>query len=45
MIQLRPRESLYHVDGGWFSAYWHFSFDDYDVPESSPRQENRRVEE
>jgi quercetin 2,3-dioxygenase len=29
MIQLRPRESLYHADGGWFSAYWHFSFDTY----------------
>jgi quercetin 2,3-dioxygenase len=29
MIQLRPRESLHHVDGGWFSAYWHFSFDTY----------------
>jgi len=29
MIQLRPRESLYHADGGWFSANWHFSFDTY----------------
>ena len=29
MIQLRPPESLYHADGGWFSANWHFSFDTY----------------
>lgn len=29
MIELRPRESLYHADGGWFSANWHFSFDTY----------------
>jgi quercetin 2,3-dioxygenase len=29
MIELRPRESLYHADGGWFSAIWHFSFDTY----------------
>ena len=26
---LRPRESLFHAEGGWFSAYWHFSFDQY----------------
>jgi redox-sensitive bicupin YhaK (pirin superfamily) len=29
VIQLRPPESLYHADGGWFSANWHFSFDTY----------------
>jgi redox-sensitive bicupin YhaK (pirin superfamily) len=29
MLQLRPRESLFHVEGGWFSANWHFSFDQY----------------
>lgn len=28
-IQLRPRESLFHAEGGWFSANWHFSFDQY----------------
>lgn len=35
MIILRPRASLHHVDGGWFSANWHFSFDDYDDPENT----------
>ncbi|MGI8871778.1 MAG: pirin family protein [Candidatus Limnocylindria bacterium] len=29
MIELRPPESLFHADGGWFSANWHFSFDRY----------------
>jgi quercetin 2,3-dioxygenase len=29
MIELRPSESLFHADGGWFSANWHFSFDRY----------------
>jgi redox-sensitive bicupin YhaK (pirin superfamily) len=29
MIVIRPRESLHHVEGGWFSANWHFSFDTY----------------
>src|SRR5207244_8611727 len=28
-IVLRPRASLFHADGGWFSANWHFSFDQY----------------
>ena len=28
-IVLRPRASLYHAEGGWFSANWHFSFDQY----------------
>ena len=28
-IELRPRASLHHVEGGWFSANWHFSFDRY----------------
>ena len=32
MITLRPRESLHHVEGGWFSANWHFSFDTYHDP-------------
>lgn len=29
MIELRPPKSLFHVEGGWFSANWHFSFDTY----------------
>jgi hypothetical protein len=32
MITLRPRSTIHHTDGGWFSAYWHLSFDDYDDP-------------
>ena len=28
-VDLRPRPSLYHVEGGWFTANWHFSFDRY----------------
>ncbi len=35
MITLRPRGSLHHVEGGWFSANWHFSFDTYDDPENT----------
>ena len=35
MITLRPRASLHHVEGGWFSANWHFSFDTYDDPENT----------
>ena len=34
MITIRPVESLHHVEGGWFSANWHFSFDTYDDPEN-----------
>jgi redox-sensitive bicupin YhaK (pirin superfamily) len=29
MIELRPVRSLFHVEGGWFKANWHFSFDTY----------------
>jgi hypothetical protein len=25
MLTLRRRDSLHHTEGGWFSAYWHFS--------------------
>lgn len=32
MITLRPAASIHAVDGGWFSARWHFSFDDYRDP-------------
>lgn len=28
-VLIRPRRSLYHAEGGWFSANWHFSFDTY----------------
>jgi quercetin 2,3-dioxygenase len=31
-ITIRPRASLFHVQGGWFEAYWHFSFDQYNDP-------------
>lgn len=29
MIGVRRREDIYHKEGGWFSASWHFSFDEY----------------
>ena len=32
MLTLRPRATLHHTEGGWFSANWHFSFADYDDP-------------
>ncbi len=35
VLILRRRESLHFTDGGWFRAYWHFSFDDYDDPENT----------
>jgi redox-sensitive bicupin YhaK (pirin superfamily) len=35
MLTLRRRETLHHTEGGWFSAYWHFSFDDYVDPENT----------
>jgi quercetin 2,3-dioxygenase len=35
MITFRPRSSIHHTDGGWFSAYWHFSFDFYNDPENT----------
>ena len=35
MITFRPRASIHHTDGGWFSANWHFSFDFYDDPENT----------
>jgi hypothetical protein len=31
-LQLRPERSIYKIDGGWFRARWHFSFDDYSDP-------------
>ncbi len=32
MIQIRPAKTIYHTEGGWFSANWHFSFDQYRDP-------------
>src|SRR3979490_2651413 len=32
MIRVRPSNTIYHADGGWFSANWHFSFDRYYDP-------------
>ena len=29
MITIRPAETIYRAEGGWFSARWHFSFDQY----------------
>lgn len=33
MITIRPKNTIYHKEGGWFSANWHFSFDEYYDPE------------
>jgi len=32
-LQLRPDASIYSIDGGWFRARWHFSFDRYRDPQ------------
>lgn len=32
MIEIRPARTIYHAEGGWFSANWHFSFDRYYDP-------------
>src|SRR3990170_1967237 len=29
MIDVRGKSEIYHKEGGWFSANWHFSFDEY----------------
>jgi redox-sensitive bicupin YhaK (pirin superfamily) len=31
-LALRPDRSIYSIDGGWFRARWHFSFDRYSDP-------------
>ena len=31
-IRIRPERSIYRIDGGWFKARWHFSFDRYSDP-------------
>jgi redox-sensitive bicupin YhaK (pirin superfamily) len=35
MITFRPRDTLFHIEGGWFSANWHFSFDTYRDPDNT----------
>jgi quercetin 2,3-dioxygenase len=35
VITVRPAASLHHVEGGWFNANWHFSFDTYHDPENT----------
>jgi len=34
MINVRPKATIYHKEGGWFSANWHFSFDEYYDPDN-----------
>jgi hypothetical protein len=31
-VRVRPARTIYAIDGGWFKARWHFSFDRYDDP-------------
>ena len=31
-LVIRPDRSIYSIEGGWFKARWHFSFDRYDDP-------------
>ena len=33
MIRVRRDADIYDIDGGWFRARWHFSFDRYEDPE------------
>ena len=32
-IDIRRDDEIYRIDGGWFAARWHFSFDQYRDPE------------
>ena len=32
MRDIRDASQIHHAEGGWFSARWHFSFDDYRDP-------------
>lgn len=34
MIKVRRDRDIYEMDGGWFNARWHFSFDSYRDPEN-----------
>ena len=31
-VSIRPDRTIHSIDGGWFRARWHFSFDDYRDP-------------
>jgi redox-sensitive bicupin YhaK (pirin superfamily) len=33
-LKIRRDRSIYSIDGGWFKARWHFSFDRYDDPDN-----------
>ena len=33
MLQMRRNREIYEIDGDWFHARWHFSFDQYQDPE------------
>lgn len=33
-LQVRRDREIYSIDGGWFKARWHFSFDRYYDPEN-----------
>ena len=35
MIEIRRKAEIYHKEGGWFSANWHFSFDEYYDPQNT----------
>jgi redox-sensitive bicupin YhaK (pirin superfamily) len=35
MIQVRRDDEIYEIDGDWFHARWHFSFDQYRDPENT----------
>jgi len=34
VIQVRRGDEIYHKEGGWFAANWHFSFDEYYDPQN-----------
>ncbi len=34
MIEVRRKDEIYHKEGGWFAANWHFSFDEYYDPQN-----------
>jgi redox-sensitive bicupin YhaK (pirin superfamily) len=34
MIKIRRDNEIYDIEGGWFRARWHFSFDEYRDPEN-----------
>ena len=33
LVTIRPADTIWHEEGGWFDARWHFSFDRYRDPE------------